>query len=102
MEKVMDDVESEFAGRGLVVMKTMEDGGSLDATLMRSGLPEVVGPDTDLEQPWFQIAQRITRSEEGITRWEVVSNSDSACREAVATIRKITDRYVGAGQAEYL
>lgn len=102
MEKVMDDVESEFAGRGLVVMKTMEDGGSLDATLMRSGLPEVVGPDTDLEQPWFQIAQRITRSEEGITRWEVVSNSDSACREAVAAIRKITDRYVGAGQAEYL
>ncbi len=102
MEKVMDDVESEFAGRGLVVMKTMEDGGSLDATLMRSGLPEVVGPDTDLEQPWFQVAQRITRSEEGITRWEVVSNSDSACREAVATIRKITDRYVGAGQAEYL
>lgn len=102
MEQVMDDVESEFAGRGLVVMKTMEDGGSLDATLMRSGLPEVVGPDTDLEQPWFQVAQRITRSEEGITRWEVVSNSDSACREAVATIRKITDRYVGAGQAEYL
>jgi phosphomannomutase len=102
MENVMDEVESEFARRGLVVMKTMEDGGSLDATLMRSGLPEVIGPDTDLEKPWFQVAQRITRSEEGITRWEVVSNSETACRDAVAAIRRISDRYIEKGQAEYL
>ena len=102
MERVMDEVEAEFAGRGLTVMKSMEDGSSLDATLMRSGLPEVVGPHTDLEKPWYQVAQRITRSEEGITRWEVVSNSDTACSEAVAAIRRLTDRYVESGQAEYL
>lgn len=101
MEKVLDEVEAEFAGRGLSVIKTMEDGGDLDAVLMRSGLPEVIGARTDLERPWYQVAQRITRSEEGITRWEVVSNSDGACREAVAAIRRITDRYVNSGQAEY-
>ncbi|HEY9053890.1 MAG TPA: hypothetical protein VIO60_03625 [Rectinemataceae bacterium] len=101
METVMVEVEAEFAGRGFLVMKSMEDGGSLDATLMRSGLPEVIGPDTDLEKPWCQVAQRITRSEEGMTRWEVASNSEAACREAVAAIRRITDRYVDSGQAEY-
>lgn len=102
MERVMDEVEAEFAGRGLTVIKSMEDGSSLDATLMRSGLPEVLGPRIDLERPWYQVAQRITRSEEGITRWEVISNSEAHCRDAVAAIRRITDRYVKASQAEYL
>lgn len=101
MGKVLAEVESEFSSRGLTVIKSMEDGSDLDATLMRSGLPEVLSPDTDLERPWFQVAQRITRSEEGITRWEVVSNSTKSCQEAVAAIRRITDRYVGAGYAEY-
>jgi phosphomannomutase len=102
LEQSLAEVEGEFAGRGLLIMKSMEDGQSLDATLMRSGLPRVMGKDSDLSGPWYQVAQRNTRSEEGIARWEVVANSEKDCLEAVALIRGITDRYVGQGLAEYL
>jgi len=102
LEKSLAEVESEFARRGLLIMKTMADGQSLDATLMRSGLSEVLEKDSDLSAPWYQVAQRNTRSEEGIARWEVVANSDKDCHEAVALIRDITDRYVGLGLAEYV
>ena len=95
-------MENEFARRGLLIMKTMEDGRSLDATLMRSGLPEVLDSNSDLSAPWYQVAQRNTRSEEGIARWEVVANSEKDCREVVALIRGITDGYVARGLAEYL
>jgi len=101
MEQVLSDVETEFARRGLSIIKTMEDGSSLDATLMRSGLPEIIAADTDISAPWCQVAQRISRSEEGMTRWEVVSNSRKDCDEAVAAIRRITDAYVADGVAEY-
>jgi phosphomannomutase len=101
MERVMEDVETEFAGRGLSVLKTMEDGTSLDATLMRSGLPDIIGADTNVSGAWYQVAQRISRSEEGMVRWEVVSSEGSLCREAVEAIRGITDRYVAEGHARY-
>lgn len=101
MERVMEDVETEFAGRGLSVLKTMEDGTSLDATLMRSGLPDIIGADTDVSGAWYQVAQRISRSEEGMVRWEVVSSDGRLCHEAVEAIRGITDRYVAEGHARY-
>lgn len=101
MERVLAEVEEEFAGRGLSVMKSMEDGSVLDATLMRSGLPEIITSRTDVTGPWYQVAQRISRSEEGMTRWEVVSNSSGGRDEAVDAIRRITDRYVADGVAEY-
>lgn len=101
MEKALAEVESEFVGKGLTVTRNMEDGGSLDATLMRSGLPATITAGTDISKPWCQIAQRITRSEEGIARWDVVSNSEREGREAAAAIRRITDRYVAEGLAEY-
>jgi len=101
MERVLAEVEEEFAGRGLSVMKSMEDGSVLDATLMRSGLPEIITSRTDVTRPWYQVAQRISRSEEGMTRWEVVSNSSGGRDEAVDAIRRITDRYVADGVAEY-
>ncbi|MDD3981103.1 MAG: phosphoglucomutase [Spirochaetia bacterium] len=102
LENSLAEVECEFARRGLLIMKSMEDGQSLDATLMRSGLPEILDKDSDLSAPWYQIAQRNTRSEEGIARWEVVANTEKDCREAVEVIRSITDKYVGQGLAEYL
>jgi phosphomannomutase len=79
----------------------MEDGSSLDATLMRRGLPEHIDVQTDLTGDWLQIAQRISRSEEGMARWEVASNSQKCCEQAVADIKSITDRYVNANLAIY-
>ena len=102
MENVLSEVEAAFTGRGLSIIKTMEDGSGLDATLMRWGLPEIVTAGTDISGPWYQVAQRISRSEEGMTRWEVVSNSARYRDEAVETIRRVTDRYVAEGSAEYL
>jgi phosphomannomutase len=101
MEGVMSEVEGEFASRGLSVLSTMEDGTSLDATLMRKGLPEIITHNTDISGSWYQVAQRISRSEEGMARWEVVSSSKEDCEEAVAAIRTITDRYVDRGVASY-
>ncbi len=101
MEGVMGEVEAAFRALGLSVFTTMEDGSSLDATLMRKGLPQVIDGRTDLSRPWYQVAQRISRSEEGMMRWEVVASDEAGCREAVAAIREITDPYVARGAARY-
>ncbi|MDY0288068.1 MAG: hypothetical protein RBR15_04510 [Sphaerochaeta sp.] len=102
MEPVMREVEHSFAQQGLSVFKKMEDGSDLDATLMRMGLPELIDETTCLNGDWLQVAQRISRSEEGMTRWEVASSSPQRCEDAVRRIRGITDKYVRSGDAEYL
>lgn len=101
LEPVVAEVERIFAERGLSVFKTMEDGSSLDATLMREGLPELIGRTTNLNGEWLQVAQRISRSEEGIARWEVASSSAERLNEAVSLIRGVTDTYVKDGKARY-
>lgn len=102
MEPVMQEVERTFSSLGMSIFKHMEDGSDLDATLMRSGLPSLIVESTCLNGDWLQVAQRISRSEEGMTRWEVSSSSEKRCQEAVAIIRGITDRYVRSGDAQYL
>lgn len=101
LEQVMQEVEQAFVSQGLAVFKTMEDGSSLDATLMRGGLPELITKETSLKGDWLQVAQRISRSEEGMARWEVSSSSPERCDQAVAIIHSITDRYVKEGKASY-
>ena len=101
LEPVVNEVEAAFRAKGLQVFKAMEDGNDLDATLMRAGLPEHICKDTNLNGDWLQVAQRISRSEEGMARWEVSSSSAERLQEAVADIRSITDRYVDANLAEY-
>ena len=101
LEPVVAEVEDLFRKQGLKVFTAMEDGSSLDATLMRRGLPEHIDVQTDLTGDWLQIAQRISRSEEGMARWEVASNSQKCCEQAVADIKSITDRYVNANLAIY-
>lgn len=102
LEQVMHEVEEAFRKQGLATFTEMEDGSSLDATLMRGGLPEIITQETKMTSPWLQVAQRISRSEEGIARWEVSSNSQDQCSQAVGTIKEITDSYVQQGKAEYL
>jgi phosphomannomutase len=102
IEPVVSEVEGIFANRGLTVFKEMEDGSSLDATLMRKGLPLKIDETSDLEGSWLQVAQRISRSEEGIARWEVASSTKEGLDEAVGLILAVTDRYVERGEAEYV
>jgi phosphomannomutase len=98
---VVDKVESVFRLQGLDIFKKMEDGNDLDATLMRSGLPEEIDEQTNLAGDWLQVAQRISRSEEGMARWEVASSSPERLEQAVKDIHAITDTYVEAKLAEY-
>ncbi len=101
MEEIMEKVEKTFKEKGLTIIKSMEDGNDLDATLMRYNLPEIITHETDMEQPWFQVAQRISRSEEGMTRWEIVSNNKDLAIKANNTVKEITDWYVKNNFAEY-
>ena len=50
----------------------MKNGMDLEATLMRSGLPFDVNEHTRLAGDWLQVCQRISQSENGLARWEVV------------------------------
>ena len=101
LEPVVAEVERIFTNRGLTVFKEMEDGSSLDATLMRQGLPLAIDASSDLSGSWLQVAQRISRSEEGIARWEVASSTKEGLDEAVGLILAVTDQYVEQGAAEY-
>jgi phosphomannomutase len=101
MENIMNDVERAMGKRGALIIKQMDDGSDLDAVLMRFGLPRVFTADTRLSDTWCQVAQRISRSEDAMTRWEVVSNDDNLCEEMNGVIREIADRYVSAGYARY-
>ena len=87
---------------GATVIKDMDDGSDLDACLMRFNLPQTFSADYSLEgKKWVQVAQRISRSEEAMCRWEVVSNDPDLCAEYNGYVKEITDRYVAAGYAKY-
>lgn len=102
MPSLMQEVEDAMRKKGAIVIKTMDDGSDLDATLMRFNLPERFDAHVDLEgKAWCQVAQRISRSEDAMCRWEVVSNDKKICDEAQAMIKEITDAYVAEKWAYY-
>mgnify|MGYP001171407806 CR=1 FL=1 len=101
MENIMTDVEQAMEKKGASIIRTMDDGSDLDATLMRFGLPAVIDSSTRLEDRWCQVAQRISRSEDAMTRWEVVSNDAGLCVSMNDSIKEIADAYVAAGYAHY-
>lgn len=101
MQEVLDDVEAAMVQRGAKIIKTMRDGADLDAVLMRFGLPETFDACSKLSYEWWQIVQRISRSEDAITRWEVVASSAEKCKEINDAIREIADTYIASGCAHY-
>ena len=102
MPHLMDEVENKMRSLGATIIKDMDDGSDLDACLMRFNLPQTFSADYSLEgKKWVQVAQRISRSEEAMCRWEVVSNDPDLCAEYNGYVKEITDRYVAAGYAKY-
>ena len=102
MPLLMDEVEKKMRTLGATVIKEMDDGTDLDACLMRFNLPETFSADYSLDgKKWVQVAQRISRSEEAMCRWEVVSNDPKLCAEYNGYVKEITDRYVKDGYAHY-
>jgi hypothetical protein len=102
MPQILADVEKKMVSLGAQVIKTMDDNSDLDATLMRFNLPSSFDSNTSLERAtWAQVAQRISRSEDALVRWEVVSNNQEECDRLNSLIREITDVYVSKGYARY-
>ena len=102
MEESLKRVEKYFTNEGLSCFKEMEDKSSLDATILRYGLPEIIKPETDLSGEWYQIAQRISRSEDGIARWELVGSKKDLVKKATEKIKEINQVYVDEKKANYL
>ncbi len=101
MDRIMLDVENAMRQRGATVIKEMDDGSDLDATLMRFNLPEHINGDTRFPESWCQVAQRISRSEDAMTRWEVVASDQQLCDEYNNVVKEIADSYVKQGIAYY-
>lgn len=101
MQEIMDEVEQVMKQRGASIIKEMDDGSDLDAVLMRFNLPLSFGKGDELPAVWAQVAQRISRSEDAMTRWEVVASSQKLCDELNNLIYSITEKYVKLGLAHY-
>lgn len=102
MEEIMNAVEERIKKEGAYVIKTMDDGSDLDATLMRFNLPEKFDSNSSLDgKIWWQVAERISRSEDAMCRWEVVSNDKAECERLNNIVKSVTDKYVSAGYARY-
>ncbi len=95
----LEAVAHHFEQLGASSLTTMKNGLPLEATLMRRGLPFDVDQHTSLSDDWLQVCQRVSQSESGLARWEVVG----ANAECVERARKDTERIVKqhGGGAEY-
>ncbi|MGX8678296.1 MAG: hypothetical protein ACQGQO_04225 [Sphaerochaetaceae bacterium] len=102
MERALADVKAGFSSRGLAIFEKTADGRSLDSVLMRSGIPEIITEGTDLSGSWYQVVQRISRSEDNIARWEVTGSSQDMVDEARIAICKVIDSYADSGKAQYV
>lgn len=101
MEQIMKDVEKAMTDKGALVIKDMDDGSDLDATLMRFNLPVRFTSSSLFPTDWVQVAQRISRSEDAMTRWEVVASSKELCKEFNDIVEKIASSYVEKGWAHF-
>ena len=94
-------VEESAHYYGACALDRMKNGMDLEATLMRRGLPFDVNAQTHLATDWFQVGQRVSQSENGLARWEVVGASldlvEQAKREIASCVRQFGagDEYQG-------
>ncbi len=90
-------VREMFEAQGARSLERMKNGMDLEATMMRRGLPFEIGPETCLADDWLQVCQRISQSEDGLARWEVVGARPELVREAKQRIAECV-RGFGAGE----
>jgi hypothetical protein len=75
----------------------MKNGMDLEATLIRRGLPFDIDQDTQLGADWLQVCQRVSQSENGLARWEVVGARADLVRRAKSEVAECVRRF-GAGE----
>ncbi len=96
-ESALQAVEKTFIDRGAKAMKETSHGADLEGTLMRRGLPFTIDAETQIAPDWLQVCQRVSHSEDGLARWEVVAGREELANEAKAEIEGIV-RTFGAGE----
>lgn len=97
--EALQAVRECFESQGFRSMHRMKNGMELAATLMRSGLPFDVDTRTRLASDWVQVCQRVSQSEDGLARWEVVGANRELVQAARREIERLTAGF-GRG-AEY-
>lgn len=90
-------VQSHFEAQGAKSMTQMPNGMDLEATMMRLGLPFEMDAGTSVSEDWLQVCQRISQSENGLARWEVVAAEPKDTAQAVHDIETIVQKF-GAGE----
>jgi phosphomannomutase len=95
--EALDAVRRHFEAEGAKALDRMKNGMDLEATLMRKGLPFDVNEQTRLPGDWLQVCQRISQSENGLARWEVVGASAELVNRAKQDIARCV-RPFGAGE----
>jgi len=89
-------VEHHFTTLGANAMHEMDTGMDLEATLMRQGLPFRIDENTQPADDWLQVCHRISQSEDGLARWEVVGADEEIVHQAKRDIAECV-RAFGAG-----
>jgi phosphomannomutase len=95
--RALEAVQAFFEEQGAQAMTHMPNGYALEATMMRRGIPFNINADTRLSADWLQVCQRVSQSENGLARWEVVAATQEIALEAKANIAAIVAEY-GAGE----
>jgi phosphomannomutase len=95
-QAALDAVEARFVKDGAQSRSRMDNGYDLEATIMRRGLPFEIGVDARFAANWLQVCQRISQSENGLARWEVVAADPAIASAAKSAIAEIVKQY-GAG-----
>jgi phosphomannomutase len=95
--EALQAVRELFESHGAKSMTEMKNGMDLEATLIRRGLPFDVDQDTRLADDWIQVCQRVSQSETGLARWEVVGGKSESVRQAKRSISELAAHY-GAGR----
>lgn len=94
--EALQAVEEYFKSIGASAMTKMKSGLELEATLMRRGVPFDIDANTRLADDWLQVCHRISQSENGLARWEVVGANQEIVDDAKRQIAHIV-RQFGAG-----
>lgn len=93
----LNAVQAHFEQAGALAMSRMPNGYELEATMMRRGIPFDVDAHSQLASDWLQVCQRVSQSENGLARWEVVAANAEIAADAKRDIGAIVKEH-GAGE----
>lgn len=94
----LEAVQAHFESEGAQALSRMPNGYDLEATMMRRGLPFDITADTHLASDWIQVCQRISQSENGLARWEVVAANPELAAAAKEAITRIVPAFGAGGE----